>query len=205
MPKGFHYNRQRTRRYTGEYPRISAKSLKGLLQSPLGSYSLAYPNLPSCLNRFTLKEHELGVRYLEFETEKHTLEIGLICCNKSASSKLYLTCPFCQTNRQNLYIFKNGLACRQCLNLHYPSQSERKLERIGRRIRKLRRTLWGNMVDLDNLFELSSYFPKPKYMRWKTFEQKRNVIINLESEYWAAWSDHFRKSWGDLKHLADMM
>jgi hypothetical protein len=34
------------------------------------------------------------------------------------------------------------------------------------------------------MFEQVAYWPKPKWMRWKTFEQKRNKIIELEKRYW---------------------
>ncbi len=34
------------------------------------------------------------------------------------------------------------------------------------------------------MFENIHYWPKPKWMRWKTFEQKRNKITELEKKYW---------------------
>jgi hypothetical protein len=54
-----------------------------------------------------------------------------------------------------------------------------------RRIRKLRRELWGyDWPDVNNMFEKALYWPKPKFMRWKKFEQKRNKILELEERYW---------------------
>jgi len=54
-----------------------------------------------------------------------------------------------------------------------------------RRIRKLRMELWGNdWIDVNNMFEQVAYWPKPKWMRWKMFEQKQNKIIELEKQYW---------------------
>jgi hypothetical protein len=34
------------------------------------------------------------------------------------------------------------------------------------------------------MFENIYYWPKPKWMRWKKFEQKRNKITELEKKYW---------------------
>jgi len=34
------------------------------------------------------------------------------------------------------------------------------------------------------MFEQVTYWPKPKWVRWKTFEQRRNKIIELEKRYW---------------------
>jgi hypothetical protein len=37
---------------------------------------------------------------------------------------------------------------------------------------------------LADAYEQVAYWPKPKWMRWKTFEQKRNKITELENKYW---------------------
>ena len=112
-------------------------------------------------------------------------QIALKLDNRSASNKLYITCPYCQKQRQSLYAIKYAYGCRQCIGLHYASQSERPQERLMRRIRKLRKELWGyDWPDVNNMFEQVIYWPKPKWMRWKTFEQRRNKIIELEKRYW---------------------
>ena len=54
-----------------------------------------------------------------------------------------------------------------------------------RRIRKLRRELWGSgWPEINNMFAHIHYWPKPKFMRWKTFQQKRDKITELENRYW---------------------
>ena len=54
-----------------------------------------------------------------------------------------------------------------------------------RRIRKLRKELWGyDWPDVNNMFENVRYWPKPKRIHWKTFEPKRNKITELEKKYW---------------------
>jgi|TARA_R110000744_G_scaffold80267_1_gene157537 hypothetical protein len=74
------------------------------------------------------------------------------------------------------------------------------MERLGRRIRKL--TDVSDWPEVNNMFEQICYWPKSKWMRWKTFEQKRNKIIELEKRYWpmvdtqlkAMFSDNFMLS-----------
>jgi hypothetical protein len=34
------------------------------------------------------------------------------------------------------------------------------------------------------MFEQVKYWPKPKWMRWKTFDKKRDKITKLENKYW---------------------
>jgi hypothetical protein len=185
MPKGHHYGRTQTRAYTSEYHRIHAKVFKQLLTMPLGSYSINAEHLSNGHQKFTLKENKNGVRYMTFTINHKPHKIGLKRDNRSASNKLYITCPYCQKQRQHLYAIKYAYGCRQCICLHYASQSERPNERLMRRIRKLRKELWGNdWPDVNNMFEQAVYWPKPKWMRCKIFEQKRNKITELEKKYW---------------------
>ena len=185
MPKGHHYGRTQTRAYTSEYYRIFAKTFKNILTVPLGSYSLNVDFLSNEHQKFKLTALECGVRLMTFNINSKPHQIALMLDNRSASNKLYITCPYCQKQRQSLYAIKNAYSCRQCIGLHYASQSERPQDRLMRRIRKLRKELWGyDWPDVNNMFEQVIYWPKPKGMRWKTFEQKRNKIIELESKYW---------------------
>ena len=67
-----------------------------------------------------------------------------------------------------------------------------------RRIRKLRKELWGyDWPDVNNMFEQVSYWPKPKWMRWKTFEQKRGKITELEKQYWPMVDAQMKVMFGD--------
>ncbi len=185
MPKGHHYGRTQTRAYTGEYHRICAKSFKNLLTVPLGSYSFNADFLRTEHQKFKLTVLECGVRMMTFIINDKPHKIALILDNRSASNKLYITCPYCQKQRQSLYAIKYAFGCRQCIGLHYASQSERPNERLMRRIRKLRKELWGyDWPDVNNMFENVRYWPKPKRIHWKTFEPKRNKITELEKKYW---------------------
>ena len=152
---------------------------------PLGSYSLNAKHLSDDHQRLKLEENKNAVRYVIFTINNTPHQIALKRDNSSVSNKLYITCPYCQKQRQSLYAIKYAYGCRQCIGLHYASQSERPNERLMRRIRKLRKELWGyDWPEVNNMFEQVAHWPKPKWMRWKTFEQKRNKITELENKYW---------------------
>lgn len=185
MPKGQHYGRTQTRAYTSEYHRIFANTFKNLLTVPLGNYSLNADFLSNEHQKFKLTNLECGVRLMTFTINDKSHKIALTVDKRSASNKTYITCPYCQKQRQSLYAIKYAYGCRQCIGLHYASQSERPQERLMRRIRKLRKELWGyDWPDVNNMFEQVAYWPKPKWMRWKNFEYKRNKITELENKYW---------------------
>jgi len=144
MPKGHHYGRTQSRTYTGEYHRINASVFKSLLTKPLGSYSINAEHLSHDHKKLTLKENKNAVRYVSFIINDKPHLIALKLDNRSISNKLYITCPYCQKQRQSLYAIKYAYACRQCIGLHYATQSERPQERLMRRIRKLRKTILAN-------------------------------------------------------------
>ena len=83
------------------------------------------------------------------------------------------------------------------MKLSYASQSEGKQERLARRIRKLRKKIWDNFPDINNLIESSEYFPKPKYKRWAKYELERAQVIELEKEFWGLASSQFHRLFGE--------
>ncbi len=185
MPKGQHCGRKQIRAYTIEYHRINANIFKSLLTASLGNYKLDNDSLSSEHKNLVLSERGDGSRYITFTINSKPHLITLRLDNRSISNKLYLACPYCQKARQSLYAIKYAYACRRCIGLHYASQSERPKERLLRRIRKLRKELWGyDWPNVNNMFEQVVYWPKPKWMRWIAFEKKRNQIIELEKQYW---------------------
>lgn len=184
MPKGFHFGRSKRRRYTSELYKLPAKAFKELLTSKLGTYQLDGEGIPASFKQFELKQHNEEIRYAAFKRDNDNLEIALLTCSKSVSTKLYITCPFCQNQKQHLYIFTNGFACRNCLNLNYASQSERKQDRLARRIRKLRGSIWGGLANVHDLTESARYYPKPKNKHWVKFECDKAVLNKLERKYW---------------------
>lgn len=104
--------------------------------------------------------------------------------NRSASNKLYLVCPYCVKHRQYLYASKSSYICRECLKIHYRCQSESKIDRLARRIRKKRAQIWGyDWPDRYNLMECSMWWPKPKGLHNDKFDKAKIELYKLEQEY----------------------
>ena len=52
------------------------------------------------------------------------------------------------------------------------------------------------------MFETVHYWPKPKSMRWKTFEEKRGKIIALEKKYLPMFIAQIKSTFGEgFNHL----
>ena len=185
MPKGFHFGRTQTRTYTGERKRIYAITFKQLLESPIGNYEINGTGFNDEHCKFKLIQSDKWHRVMVFTIKGRDIPVPLQTDNSSVSNKLYLVCPCCVKQRQHLYVLHDAYVCRECANLHYPSQSERKPERLARKIRKERINIWGNnWPDRYNLFEHSHYWPKPKKIHQTTFTKKRHKLAQLEAEYW---------------------
>ncbi len=179
----FHSGRKRS--YIHEYFRIPAKIFKHLLNLQLGFYKITGDDLGEGHNTFELVRSKSRSHSLVFTIKDREIFIPLQLDSRSASKKLYLLCPHCHHQRQHLYAVEFSYACRQCLGLHYATQSERPLVRLRRKIRRLRKALWGN--DWPKVLELGQYskfWPKPKWMKWDKFIRERNKIAKLEEEYW---------------------
>lgn len=188
-----------TRPYTTEYQRINARIFRALLNKPVGFYSLDSDHLGDEHREFELSENKNGDRSIIFTIQNKPHTVNLKVDNRSASTKLYLCCPYCHKQRQSLYAIKTAYACRECIGLHYASQSERPQDRLIRRIRKQRQKLWGSEHhDINNVLKHAHHFEKPKYMKQETFDKKRNTITHLESKYWRVEAINMEKIYGDL-------
>lgn len=201
MPRGSHYGRVKKRPYTCEYYRLSAITLKPLLTAKLGYYSIPFEYLSEEHKQFELIETPNKIKVAKFNIKKQILQIALIQDNSSASNKLYITCPCCQSKRQHLYVVKNAYACRECLGLHYVTQAERPRDRLMRKIRKKRKSIWAvDWPEVNNLFAHPEYWPKPKGAHWKTFYKAKNELHQLERQYWPMVELHFQSQFGHLKN-----
>jgi len=102
-------------------------------------------------------------------------------CNYGGSRQWFL-CPHCGKRVAILYGLNSGFLCRHCYRLPYASQSETYLDRMFRKVRKIRKKLDGD-IDLD-----IPLYRKPKGMHWKTFnnyvevERKTNLRVSTEFE-----------------------
>jgi hypothetical protein len=196
MPKGFHFGRTQKRLYTVGRQRIYAKTFKALLDSPIGNYELSGANFSEGHSNFKLIQSEAWQRVMIFTIQGKEIPVPLQVDSRSASNKVYLICPCCVKQRQHLYVLNNLYACRECTNLSYASQSEGKQERLARRIRKLRTNLWGSSAEINSLVESTMHFEKPKYMKWKSFEVKRDNILSIERQYWSLCENKLERMWG---------
>lgn len=199
MPKGFHYGRARKRAYTSEYYRLSAIIFKPLLQAKLGCYKITGDHLSEQHKKFELIETSENIKIAQFIISNKKIQVRLIQDNSSASNKLYISCPCCQTKRQHLYVVNNTYACRECLGFHYASQAERPRDRLMRKIRNKRKQLWGeNWPEVNSMFAHSYYWPKPKGIHWKTFYKAKEEIYQLEKKFWPMVEIHLNKQFGGL-------
>ena len=59
---------------------------------------------------------------------------------------------------------------------------------MSMKIRQQRYAIWGSNDLTNNLFNDIRMFPKPKGMRWATFDRKRAELSVMEMAYWQAFS-----------------
>ena len=184
MPKGFHVSHAQTRNYIESYQKLKANSFKKMLDAKVGSYIFEgiKQSEEHCI--FELIAPDEWPRAMIFTINDRKIPVPLQTDNRSASNKVYLVCPFCTKQRQHLYAAKYSYKCRECLGAHYWSQSESKIDRLARRIRKIRAQTWGyDWPDRYNLIEGSMWWPKPKGLHGNTFAKVRAELKSLENEY----------------------
>ncbi|MDA8621371.1 hypothetical protein N9L48_01885 [Psychrosphaera sp.] len=191
MAKGSHLGHIRTRSYQEAYHRIKAIWFKSLIDSADGNYSYGHTQLNDEQTAFTLHTHSEYPKVMVYEVEGRKTPIPLLQERVSASIKTYLVCPYCLRRCQHLLVTETTFACRKCLNAHYASQSECRLTRLRRRIRKLRKGIWGEFCFVDDMFESCLYFPKPDHIQWRTYLKKQREIVTLEQTYWGAFSNSY--------------
>jgi hypothetical protein len=88
-----------------------------------------------------------------------------------------------------LYLGGRIFACRFCYRLAYQSQNENAAFRSITRAQKIRVKLGGSA-------DLSSPFPKPRGMHWRTYERLQAEAEHAEWQSWAvlaAWVDKLKR------------
>src|SRR5262249_41643727 len=81
--------------------------------------------------------------------------------------RTWLLCSHCWRRAGVLVFVGRQIACRRCLRLPYRCQGETKEDRATRKLMKIQKRL-GN-PDYENVLDL--YLPKPKRMRWRTYDR----------------------------------
>jgi hypothetical protein len=97
--------------------------------------------------------------------------------------RAWFCCPGCRQACRVLY-GTNSLRCRKCRGLKYQSQYESSAFRGLDRARKIRRRL-GGREPFDGPLP-----PKPRYMRWRTYQRLERLVLQLESMGWETMSTH---------------
>ena len=113
-----------------------------------------------------------------------TIQFDWTECNYGGK-RTWVLCPVCHARVVVLYSGRKGFACRQCNDLKYACQSESDLDRIYRKICKLRKTLGGS----DNLSK--PLWLKPKGMHRKTFTRLLDTEKKLKQQLQAEMLEGF--------------
>lgn len=96
----------------------------------------------------------------------------------------WLLCPECERRCGKLYGV-GRFKCRRCLRLTYATQYQSRVDRAIYKSQDIRRRLGGS-VDVTQAFP-----PKPKRMRWATYERLKKKA-DADDETWKSWgSAHF--------------
>lgn len=135
-----------------------------------------------------------GRLYAFRDEDGYTLSIGgkahaleLTATQAGYGLRYWYACPRCARRCSKLYIGRQDVACRQCWDLHYESQSEDAEHRMMRAVRRKRLALWGTSepyAELMNLGLSANLFFKPKGMHWRTFEAQQEALRAFESLFW---------------------
>jgi hypothetical protein len=106
----------------------------------------------------------------------------------------WLVCSGCSGRRQALYIARDQIRCRQCLDLRFACQHENKRARLFRRMNKVRARL-GWQAGL-----LAANGGKPPRMHWNTYrglkaelEQLTNALLGNLND----WLDRAEAQFGE--------
>jgi hypothetical protein len=185
----FHYS---TRSYTDDYLDLDIRTLnqRGWLdkttsqtltwkknQQVIGSIQflvwtrVQFPEKPYVTLRYKSRTNGGDWQELNYEIELETTK-----CN-FGGVRYWFKCPECSKRACVVYggtIFK----CRSCHSLVHKSRNESSLDQAIRRLHKEKDKLYAN--DNISLYDSVKWLYKPKWMRYKTFERKRNKLISLE-------------------------
>lgn len=177
--------RSRSRNYTEDLPRIGLPFLANM--------RLRLESAAPGTQLYTQTESGILYTFLQAGGYAGTINgvtraIGITTTQAGYGVRQWYVCPHCGTRAAKLYIGKKDIACRKCWKLHFASQSEDQLTRMRRDIRRQRYAIWGNTERTRNLAYSPHLFPKPKGMRWETFDRKVARLMRCELAYWQAFT-----------------
>ena len=121
-------------------------------------------------------EYGIETDRLILTSSDQILSLDKIRCNYGGF-RYWFKCPRCSKRSEVLYNKNSKFLCRQCHKLPYSSQRESDIDRLVRKMRKIRRQLGASS-------NISMPIPfKPKGMHWKTFEYLRMKEMVLSRKY----------------------
>ncbi|NUD79474.1 hypothetical protein HUC42_06020 [Escherichia coli] len=177
--------RDRTRNYTQNMPRINLRFLADIRSRLVD----VQPGTELYC------QTESGTLYTFRQADSYAMTInGVTRAIRTTTTQAgygvreWFVCPHCDARVAKLYIGAKDIACRKCWGLHYASQSEDKLGRMRMELRRQRYAIWGNTERTRNLANSPTLFPKPKGMRWETFDRKVAKLMRCELAYWQAFA-----------------
>lgn len=189
--------RDQTRNYTSQLPRLTLADLRAMREMfASGSIALRKETRVGIV-RFTTD----GTGY-SAETGGKVIPLRVSVTETGYGVRFWYCCPYCNSRRASLFIGARDIACRECWGLHYASQSEGRLDRMRRRMWKMRTALWPDYKPAGSLFNHPYDFPKPKGMRWDTFTEKRAALVAYESAYWSAFRPVVERITGVIERKA---
>ena len=130
----------------------------------------------------------LSLSFRADESTLYAIELGQIievermAC-RFGGERFWLRCPYCDSRRRVLYIYRHGIECRDCLGLSYEVENETRHERAMRRYRKFSLRHFGN----DEVVNVNT--PKPPWRRWRTHYRAQDERERLR---WRALAPIFR-------------
>ena len=112
-------------------------------------------------------------------------------------SRLFFCCPHCKRRVRYLYNFEDFYICRHCLDANYTSQqaTKKSLQNIRRKMRLVVENdleyTWWQVDHPGRAVTDLALIPKPRYMRWRKYEQLVRQYRGLQEEYLSS----FAKLW----------
>ena len=188
-----YWNHTRTRTRNFEFARLDSKSLKQYSKLNIGS------SVNLSWSYSTTGEISLTARAIRTESGLHIFHndsnagyiINIMQSQLTYGKRNWWVCPKCG-NRCSILYLNDYFKCRKCAGASYECQNGSRLDYLADKIREKRKKLWGSQhFYLDDLTENSEYLPKPKWMRWKTFNVERKKLLKFEKQYhnlWPAWA-----------------
>lgn len=123
---------------------------------------------------------------IEYDGYRYPLELSRVANIDGRSIRVYFICPSCGKRVRYLYKKDNGIRCRTCSELNYASQQKSGMEEVLHKMQdvvenKLQYSHWK----LENPYSLHElYIPKPRYMRWRKYNELIREYKQLQEEYY---------------------